>query len=293
MIARITASPYAGFLIGGLGLSLAVATVGMLTLVERQRPAISRAVDLSYLPKGEYLRVAVLGYRQLVADLIWLKVVQHIGTIKETPEGYKWTYHAVDVLTDLDPKFVYAYQAAGTVFGVWGERVPESIAILTKGMRFNPDAWELPFYVGYDYYYELRDLKGAAKYFRMASELPGSPAYLPRLAARMTVEVGDPDAALEFLRKLYQQLSDERAKEGLVQRMREVAAERDIRFLEEGVRRYQARYQKLPTQIKDLVTRGIISQIPTEPLGGAYELRSDGTVNSTGLRERLRVYFHH
>ena len=75
------------------------------------------------------------------------------------------------------------------------------------------------------------------------------------------------------------------------QRMKEVTAERDIRFLEEGVRRYKARYGKLPVKLEDLVTRRIILKIPEEPFGGAYELKaSEGTVSSPGLRERLRVH---
>jgi len=42
------------------------------------------------------------------------------------------------------------------------------------------------------------------------------------------------------------------------------------------------------------VTKGIIQQIPEEPLGGVYELKaSEGTVASTGLRQRLRVHRHY
>ncbi len=285
----------AGWLLtGSLLVVLGGATVGILAVVERQRPAMVRAAELAYLPKGEYLRVAVLGYRQMAADLIWLKAVQHFGERKQTTEGYLWAYHAVDVLTDVDPKFSFAYQAAGIVLGVWANLPRESIALLTKGMRHNPEVWQLPFYVGYDYFYEVHDPVQAAKYLRIASELPGAPAYLPKLAARMTVEAGDPDAALEFLQRLYQQLQDERLRESLVQRMKEVVAERDIRFLEEGVRRYKSRYGKRPANLNDLVTKGIIQQIPEEPLGGVYELKpSDGTVASTGLRQRLRVHRHY
>jgi len=73
--------------------------------------------------------------------------------------------------------------------------------------------------------------------------------------------------------------------------MKEVIVERDIRFLEEGVRRYAARYGKLPVKLEDLVTGGIILRIPEEPFGGIYELQaSEGTVTSTELRERLRVH---
>lgn len=270
-------------------------TIGTLVAIERNRPPTVRATELSYLPKGDYLKLAVLGYRQLAADLIWLKAVQSFGTRNQTTEGYLWTYHAVDVLTDLDPKFALAYQVAGSILAIWANRVHESVALLEKGVRHNPEVWQLPFFLGYDYFYELHDPIRAAKYFRMAAELPGSPEYLPKLAARMTVEAGDPDAALEFLQRLYNVVKDkdEKLREGLAWRIREVTAERDIRVLEQAVARYKERYAKLPASLEELVVRGIIPRLPTEPLGGVYRLNpSDGTVTSTGLPERLRVFRH-
>lgn len=292
MISAATRGPLVGWLLtGSLFLALGGSAVGVLLEIERQRPASARAAELSYLPKGDYLKVAVLGYRQMAADLIWLAAVQHFGERYQTDEGYLWAYHAVDVVTDLDPKFAFAYQAAGVVLSIWAELPYKSVAILAKGMRHNPEVWQLPFYLGYDYFYELHDTARAAKYFRIASELPGAPAYLPKLAARMTVEAGDPEAALEFLERMYQRIQDERLREGLEKRMKEVVAERDIRFLEEGVRRYKARYGEPPAELEDLVSGEIILEIPPEPFGGKYTLNaSDGSVMSSGLRERLLVH---
>lgn len=271
---------------------LGAGAVAMGVAVDRSRPALTRAQELSYLPQGRYLKVAVLGYRQLAADLLWLKAVQQFGVRNQSTEGYLWAYHAVDVLTDLDPKFAYAYQATGSTLGVWANLPRESVAILEKGFKENPSVWQLPFYLGYDYYYELHDPATAAKYLRLASELPGAPDYLPRLAARMTVEAGDPEAALEFLQRLYQQVQDERLKEGLAARIKEVVAERDIAFLEEGVRRYRQQFSRLPRDLDALVQRQIIESVPPEPFGGRYQLTAEGRVVSPNLRDRLRVYRH-
>ncbi len=272
-------------------LALAGAAVWVLTLLEDRRPAAARAAELSYLPKGEHLKVAVLGYDQVVADLLWLKAVQHFSGRQQTSENYVWAYHATDVVTDLDPKFTFAYKAAGTILGVWANRVDESILILKKGITNNPDEWELHFVLGYDYFYELCDRATAAEYMRQASVLPGAPDYLPRLAARMTVDAGNADTALEFLGRLYAQTQDPQMRESLAQRIKEVIAERDIRFLEEGVRRYESRYGRKPGSLGALVSGGIIERVPDEPLGGRYELdRAKGTVTSTGLQERLRVH---
>lgn len=274
---------------------LLVACAGLVVsshmVLEQLRTPELKKTELMYLPKGEYLKIFALGYRNVAADLIWIKALQFLGERNQSKEGYSWAYHAVDVLTDLDPDFQIAYQATGTILGVWAGMPHESIKILTKGMKYKPEWWLLPFFVGYNYYYELQDLDNAAKYFRIASDLPGAPPYLAQLAARMTVEAGDPNAALEFLIRMYQQVQDDRLKENLERRMKEVMVERDIRLLEKAVVDFRMATGRSPATFQDLVVHGIIRQIPQEPFGGSYRLSpNDGSVTSTMVEKRLRVH---
>lgn len=280
-----------GLLVSGLVLALMGGAIGLISALEKQRPAATRAAELLYLPKGEYLKVAVLGYRQIVADLIWLRVLQYVGVRDQTPEGYRWAYYAGDVLTDLDPKFVFAYQGLGTVFAIAADQVEESIKLLKKGMQENPEVWNLPFLLGYNYYFELHDPATAATYFQTAASLPGSPKYLPQLAARMMIEAGAPDAALEFLQRLYAQVQDEQIREGLALRIKGALVERDLRVLEEGVKLYRDRVGKFPGSLQDLVSKGILVRIPVDPFGGEYQVSSsNGSVSSTKMQDRFRLY---
>jgi tetratricopeptide (TPR) repeat protein len=233
----------------------------------------------------------VLGYRNIIADFIWLKAVQNFAGRNQSRAGYLAAYHAADVATDLNPDFVHAYQASGIILSVWAHMPNESVAILRKGVQYNPTVWELPFFLGYDYYYELHDPQSAAKYFQQAAALPKAPPWLGQLAARMTVEAGDPDSALEFLQRLYQATADERIKEGLVERMREVEAERRILTLEHAVKQYKDRYHMLPKHLNDLASKGLLATIPEDPRGGQFVIReSDGAIVSTMPHERLRVF---
>ena len=280
-----------GWLAAGLVAALGISADGVLMALDRQRSADVRAEELSYLPKGEYLKIAVLGYDQFAADLIWLKAVQHLGATRQSKGGYAWAYHVVNVVTDLDPKFLSAYLASGSILGVWAGLHYESIEILRKGMRENPDVWQLPYYIGYDYFYELCDPTMAAPYFQAAARLPGAPSYLPSLAARMTVAGGDPAAALEFLRRLYEQTSDSRLREAFEQKIKEVIVERDIRVLQDSVRQHRGRFGKIPRTLKELVDRGIVSSLPEEPFGGQYAMDpSSGTVKALGRSQRLDIY---
>lgn len=279
------------WLVAVLVVVLGLSADAVLVALERQRSAAVRAEELSYLPKGEYLKIAVLGYDQFAADLIWLKAVQHFGASRQSKSGYAWAYHVVNVVTDLDPKFLPAYLAAGSILGVWAGLQYESIEILRKGMRENPEVWQLPFFIGYDYFYELCDAAKAAPYFQAAAKLPGAPPYLPSLAARMTVAGGDPAAALEFLQRLYERTRDPRLREALELKIKEVIVERDIRDLQERVRRYRARYGKAPRTLEELVARGVVESLPEEPFGGRYEIDpSSGTVKAMGRSERLDIY---
>lgn len=273
------------------GLSLLAGASGLLHVLDHERNAVARAEQLAYLPKGEYLKLAVLGYRQVVADLIWLQAVQHIGAKRDTQLGYQWTYHAVDVLTDLDPTFVPPYQATGLFLGVLVGRQKEGLAILSKGIRHNPLVWQLPFLAGYVSYYELCNPVAGGEYLRIAAQVPGAPAYLPQLAARMTVESGDPTAALEFLDHFSRSVTDERVREALVERMKETIQEKDLLFLEDSIRRYQAKHGQVPVKLEDLMLHGIIQQLPADPLGGHYQIDGlTGAVSATSKRERLRIH---
>jgi len=270
---------------------LAIGGLSSLAVADAQRQAFVQSAELSYLPNGRYLKVAVLGYRNIAADMLWLKAVQGLAGRHQTREGYLGAYHAVDVLTDLDPHFVHAYQYTGSILGVIAGLPKQSAILLEKGTLNNPDVWQLPFFLGYTYYYEMHDPASAAKHFRVASLLPGTPPWLASLSARMSVEANDPDSALELLQRLYMQSDDEQLKEGLAQRIREVAADRDIRMLEQAAAAYHRRVGAWPGSLSDLVRAELIDRIPLEPFGGQYILSpTDGSVTSTGLRERLRVY---
>ena len=280
-----------GLIHAAFGLILLASSSVLLYFLDGQRTTVARAEQLAYLPKGEYLKLAVLGYRQVVADLIWLQAVQHIGAKRDTQRGYAWTYHAVDVLTDLDPTFTPPYQATGLFLGVLVGRQEEGLAILTKGIRHNPSNWQLPFLAGYISYYELCNPVASGEYFRIAASIAGAPAYLPKLAARMTVESGDPTAALEFLDRFSRSVTDERVHEALLQRMKEIIQEKDLRFLDESIRHYRAKYGQPPAKLEDLMLRGIIQQLPTDPLGGEYEVEAvSGFVRATSKGDRLRIH---
>ena len=279
----------------GMGGILLLACVGWLQgeLDQRQDRTVVQIEGLAQLPKGEYLKPALLGYHHLGADLLWLKLVQVVGEKRNSADEYEWMYHALDVMTTLDPQYAYVYYAGGVILGDLANRPDLSNRLLEKGVTANPDVWNIPFLLGYNYYFLLGDPAKGAEYIMKAARFPDGPSYLPGLATRMAAEAGSPDTALAFLEARLRETHDPEMREVLVVRMKEVIIERDRRLLEGAVETYRTQHGTLPARLTDLVAVGILPGLPLEPFGGDYRLDSKtGTVSSSTHPERLRTFFN-
>jgi len=245
---------------------------------------------LTYLPSGDYLRMASLGYRELAADFLWLQVIQVMGEKKLSEEEGQWLYHAVDRITTLDPKFVRAYEAGSHALCILVLMPEESNRLLEKGMRHNPQEWMLPFLLGINYYFELGDDEKAAEAMAKAARLPGAPERLVNLAAKLFVSAKSPQQAVELLAKVYEETSDENVRKMVEVRLKESIVERDLQILEEAIRRYQVNYTHRPERLEDLVGPGLLRELPKEPFGGQYLYEPTvGVVRSSEVTERMRI----
>jgi hypothetical protein len=250
-----------------------------------------RLEQLRLLPRGEVLRPALLGYHHLGADLLWLRIVQVLGEQVVTPKDYEWLYHALDVVTTLDPQYAYVYDAGGTVLAELGGRVDLSNRLLEKGIAANPEVWRLPFVLAFNHFFHLQDYIKAGEYMAQAARIPGHPPYVETLAARLYVEGGSPALALQYLEAMIQQATDQQLRDIYIEKYKEVVIARDLRLLEDTVERYRKSHGKLPARLLDLVTDGLLPAIPEEPFGGEYRLNPrTGEVSSSTHPERMRLY---
>jgi len=287
-------APIVNQLLLGMGGILLLACVGWLQgeLDLRQDRTVVQIEGLAQLPKGEYLKPALLGYDHLGADFLWLRLIQVIGKKRNSADEYEWMYHALDVITTLDPQYAYAYYAGGVILGDLANRPDLSIRLLEKGVSANPEVWNIPFLLGYNYYFLLGDPSKGAEYIMEAARRPDGPSYLPGLATRMAAEAGSPDTALVFLEARLTDTHDPEMREVLANRKKEVIIERDLLMLESAVEAYRTQHQTLPSTLTDLVVSGALSSLPQEPFGGDYRLDpKTGSVSSSTHPERLRTFF--
>jgi len=197
-------------MIHGLPRFGAIALVGMLLLTGlafttkrvkqfNHRPYL---YDNLYLPSGKFLGQVSLGYQQLAADMVWLQAVQYYG-------GYRKDYHdlayfkgLIEIVTDLDPHFVFPYQFAALVLSQDMNDTDGGLDILRKGMHHNPRNWELPFEIGFISYLDAGDADMAARYFDLSSRLPGGGDRAKRFAAFVYSQAGHAHTSIRMWEEL-------------------------------------------------------------------------------------------
>jgi hypothetical protein len=230
------------------------------------------------------------GFRNVMADVVWLQAVQVAGNRKLTPAEYDRLYVLLNVEADLDPKFEIPYLLGGLVLGESPQHGREALRVFERGKAAHPADWRFPFYTGFTHYFSLGDAVAGGGAMAEAARLPGSPPYLPGLASRMLSEAREPEAALQLLEPIVEQESDPARRAVLERRIREVTVERDLQMLERAVERYREITGAVPGDLYALVREGILTAIPPEPNGGKYVIDRGGQVRSDRVAERLRVY---
>jgi len=232
------------------------------------------------------------GFRNFLADLVWLEAVQVSGSRKMATGDYDRLYLLIRTVINYDPRFVVPYILGGLLVGDSPSHVQEALEILQRGRENHPRDWRLPFYIGYLRYFVLGDPVAGGESLSEAARIPGSPAYLPFLAARMLSEGRKPETAMAFLSAMMRHETDPAQREILERRMKEVIVERDIQDLERAAEEYRDKTGTWPETLSDLVTAGVRARIPVEPNGGKYHLTLGGKVRSNKAVKRLKVFRH-
>jgi len=155
-----------------------------------------------YLPSGKFVEETSLGYNELAADLTWFQAVQYFGGYAKGQHSLAYFEGLINIVTDLDPNFQFPYIFGAVVMSQDMGDLPRGIEILKKGMRANPESWQLPFEIGFLYYITAGDADAAAHYFDLASRMPGGRDKAGRFAAFLYSKAGHAETSIRMWEEL-------------------------------------------------------------------------------------------
>ena len=223
------------------------------------------------------------GFRNVLADVVWLQAVQVAGNRKLTPAEYDRLYVLLNVEADLDPKFEMPYLLGGLVLGESPQHGREALRVFERGKVTHPADWRFPFYMGFTHYFSLGDAVAGGGAMAEAARLPGSPAYLPGLASRMLSEAREPEAALALLEPIARQENDPARRSVLERRIREVDRRAGSPGIGEGSGNDTGRRRAPSREICPLLSgRGSWRESRRNPTGGDTSSTAGGRCAATG-----------
>lgn len=252
------------------------------------------AEEQLYLSGPAAKRLA-LAFNGLAADWYWMRSLQYVGGkvvhYRDTHAGefaltnlssldLRLLASLLDVTTTLDPQFIPAYEYGAVILP---EINPEqAIALLNKGIVANPASWRLHQHLGYIYWQRGEYVK-ASEIYAAGAKLPGAPAWMTAMSARLKADAGSRAAAREMYTRLGESSDDPTVKDMVAAHLMRLDSldERDV--ITAVLNDFRARAGHCPTSWRDLFPgfRGTRLRIdstgtPVDPSGTPYRLTNDG-----------------
>jgi hypothetical protein len=193
---------------GVTGISLLAALVAATAWVQ---PFVSRPYLHTnlYLPSGKFVEQASLGYRELASDMVWFQAVQYYGGYALSQHDLAYFGGLIDIVNELDPHFAFPYIFGAVVMAQDMGDFDRGIHTLRRGMQNNPSMYEIPFEAGFLYYTVAHDDSAAARYFDLASRLPGGKERAGRFAAFVYSKAGHTQTSI----RMWQEIANDESEQ--------------------------------------------------------------------------------
>lgn len=255
----------------------------VLHLIESARGKQATLEEILYIPSSKTLKRMSLGYSGLLADIYWTRAVQYYGGKQQQDDPrYDLLYPLLDITTDLDPHLIVAYQF-GSVFlsqkpPVGAGQPDKAVLLVEKGIRANPDYWQLYYTLGFIHYWDRHDYKAAEQAFRKGSENPHALYWMKVMAASMAQRANDPNTAIMLWKGIYESVEDRMVRSNAAEHINALIVDSVVPELERRIATFRERTGRLPAGWNEMVRERLLAGIPVDPQKHPYKLMPDGTV---------------
>jgi hypothetical protein len=258
---------------------LVAGALGLQAWRDRTFPVRTADAAALYVTSARTVGRAALSFDALVADVYWIRALQHYGGTRlsaTADKSYPLLRPLIELATSLDPHFTIAYRF-GAIF--FAESPPDgpgrpdwSLALLQKGLAATPDKWQYAMDTGFVYYWWMQDYKTAAQWFDKAAAMPGGSWWLRSMAATTLAEGGDRQSSRRMWQEIYETADHDWLKNNARIRLAQFDALDQMDVLDALVARYQAVFGRNPARWSDLVAAGLLRAEPNDPAGTPYVL---------------------
>jgi tetratricopeptide (TPR) repeat protein len=267
------------WLVGALIAVLMGGVVGLQLALERYSGGPTTAENLLYVRSPETMKRLALSYDSLLADLYWIRAVQHYGGTRlstDPNKRYDLLFPLLDLTTSLDDRFNIAYYYGSTFLAEappGGPGRPDlAIALLEKGLRAQPEKWEFAQWIGFVHYWWRQDYQQAAAWFSRAAKFPGAPIWMAPLAASTLTEGGSRQASRFMWEEIARTAEDEWFRNEARRRLQQLDAMDQLDQLRTVAARFSEQRGAPASDWSELRAAGYLKGTPVDPTGTPYRL---------------------
>lgn len=255
--------------------SVLVLSMGSSVLLTRHIDTLREGAALRevlWIPSAKTVERMSLGYKGLIANIYWTRVVQYFGSKHYAHSmEYKLLKPLLEITTTLDPKLLPAYEFGGIFLAQQppeGAGDPKAAAeLVEKGIRNNPHAWRLRYDLGFIYWLELNDPRKAADVFLEGSKVPGAHQWMVTMAAALAQQGGEREKSRYLWSNIASSTEDEHMKRNAMNRLQALDIDQFVDTLQERVDKYKELTGNSPKDFRQMVAEGWLRRIPVSPRG--------------------------
>ncbi len=244
---------------------LGVAIVAQIKYDSIKHPRVLFTTETRYILPSSIVTNFSFGFRNILADLYWIKVIQDFSIWDGKDPFYLLEYKNIAA---LDPKFSYPYLLGILTFTTKSVQeinadtsILETIEpIIEDGIKNLPDNWEIPFYLGTGFQL-THNTEKALKYLKLASSYENAPerihnAYKSYLKNTLTGKTAaGKDTSRDLIQAIY-----ETTENGTTKKMIEESVRlSDLTDILEGiVKEHKKKYGYYPSSIFELAAHKML-----------------------------------
>jgi len=245
---------------------------------------------------GATAKRLTFAFNGLAADWYWMRSLQYVGRkIVNYEDSHDGRFNLgnlssldlgllgplLRVTATLDPQFMAPYEFGAVILPELNQ--DEAISLLNYGIAANPSSWRLHHFLGY-IYWQRKDYSQASDIYAAGAKLPGAPAWMAALGARMKAEGGSRDAAREMYRHLYEASNDEAVKEMVTKQTMRLDSLDERDTIRRVLADYRAQSGRCASSWRDVVAVLRMARLkidsttgaPLDPSNTPYRLIKDG-----------------
>jgi len=220
-------------------------------------------------------RIIDMGFHPAVASFLWATTMPEILDLWNGKTEY---FSDLAFVNAVDPKLSYPYAfSVLTLTAVPAQDDPDSVqqaeTIGEQGIANADPDWRIPYYMATNEFLYAKDDAAAAKYYNIAAETPGVPAYAERFSLNFGIETDQRQKTEELWETIKDSTNDPDAQ---ARAQAYIDHLQDFDYLDAAATLYKKEFGVYPTSTAELVAKEVIPSVPVDPFGFTFIIGADG-----------------